>query len=460
MLSEVVKIMWKKIFACMLCLIIVAVPFVQRTHAVVTTASLAAVLILTVMVAMGITLVVAEASKEDFILNKGSSFMTAKGYSGSFSDWILAGTETEIGLKTGFLLLSKTVVDNIKEFVDWLIPGAASDTVHDLSTSEGVLVDSALLYHASVDNGSLVINSIGVYPQEGYTSSDRNTFTDGINEVYFYMGRNGTWGYTGYYDSTTGVRTADARSWSSNLNYRQILVLISTSFTISNVTHLPGIYTASVNISHSPVSYDISYDRYYLQASAAEPDNVMDASAVIGNYNDLDDLTDNTIVGSGGTTTVSNTFYITTDGQALDPATQDLADILDALRQALENQNQKTEVTGWTAATAAEGEVTPDYTDFDLGKLDFNGLRALITTRFPFCIPWDFVRIIELFVAEPEAPHWEVDLLPIDALDGIDTTVSLDLGDYPIVGTVSRWFCIIDLCLGLVFCTKKLIWTA
>lgn len=453
--------MWKKIFSCMLCLILVAVPFVQRTHAVLTTASLAAVLILTVMVAMGITLVVVEGSKEDFILNKGSSFMTAKGYSGSFQDWILSGTETEIGLKTGFLLLSKTVVDNIKEFVAWLIPSPVSDTVIDFNDGS-VRPASQAIFSGTIVPGVAGYANFKVsgvfFPSADYAS----TISDGTNTVTFVSrSRLQT---TGRYQASTGIYSTVGYDFAANGSNFIVLCLCSDAFINRGNTCLPGIYfgQANTNItqielssqSYSNLDYVLQINDLTVNAPSS------DASAIVGNFNDLDDLTDTTTVGTGGTTTVSNTFYITTDGQALDPSTQDLADILDALRQALDNLNQKTEVTGWTAATAAEGEVSPPYDDFDLGKLDFNGLRALITTRFPFCIPWDFVRIIELFVADPEAPHWEIDMIPISSMSEVDTTVSLDLGDYPIVGTVSRWFCIIDLCLGLVFATKKLIWTA
>lgn len=459
--------MWKKIFACMLCLILVSVPFVQRTHAVVTTASLAAVLILTVLVAMGITLVVTEGSKEDFILNKGNSFMNAKGYPGSFQDWILSGTQTEIGLKTGFLILSKIVVDDIKEFVDWLIPEAASNTTHEF-VGEGAAnqVDGFIVYSGTIEysrSGSpfVTVSEVGKLWRSG--SGDLDQTIQGQNTAVQLYKQGGTdyMAVTNGYNATSGALVNQTwtlqHSSSSNLGFALLKI---TQFV--NRSYLPGVYAIQWNGSGGTAAGFVNGNNnpvYSFQLSELTTESVGD-SAVIGNYDDLDDLTDTTTVGSGGTTTVSNSFYITTDGQALDPTTQDLADILDALRQALENQNQKTEVTGWTAATAAEGEVSPPYDDFDLGKLDFNGLRALITTRFPFCIPWDFVRIIELFVADPEAPHWEIDMIPISSMSDVDTTVSLDLGDYPIVGTVSRWFCIIDLCLGLVFATKKLIWTA
>lgn len=459
--------MWKKIFACMLCLILVAVPFVQRTHAVVTTATLAAVLILTVMVAMGITLVVAEGSKEDFVLNKGSSFMTAKGYSGSFSDWILSGTETEIGLRTGFLVLSKTVVNKIKEFVDWLIPNAASNTTHEFvgdgpaNLLDGFIVYSGRCEYSRSGNPFVYVTDVGKLWRS--STGDPDITVQGQNTSVEFYNLHGTdyMKVTNGYNATSGALVNNTWTKSHNITSGMGFTLLKiTEF--MNRSFLPGVYAIQwVGDENSAFNFigSSSSPIYSFQLSELTVESTGDA-AIIGNYHDLDDLTDTTTVGAGGTTVIHNTFYITSDGQALDPSSQDLADILDALRQALENISQKVDVIGWTLTQAAEGEVNPNYSDFELGKLDFNGLRALITTRFPFCIPWDFVRIIELFVADPEAPHWEFDLIPISAMENVDTTLSLDLGDYPIVGTVSRWFCIIDLCLGLVFCTKKLIWTA
>lgn len=456
----------KKIFACFLCLILVAIPLVQRSYAVVTTTTVVVILILTLLTAMGITLVIAEGTKEAFIEQKGDEFMQSKGYSGSFSDWIKGQSDIQIGLKVGFFMLAKEVVDRIKEFIDWLIPDAASDTVVDLGGGQSVPTSAAII-QGTITESSSHLNFIPSSVLIG-AQTVSNTFTDNVNTVTLNGGRMTT---TGFYDSdNTFVDSAKSNSIGSSFRYvmyRNTVPFVSSSGLLYPV----GIYLCYCDESTSArsawwrnaitgptgVTNSFGNRRVFLSDAYMSVPQAA-ASAIIGDYDDLSDLTQTTVT-DNGTTTIYNTFYISQDGQALGTG-QDLADIVGALQQALDDLNRRLEVIPQTAATAAEGTVTPDYSDFNLGDLDLSGLGALLTTRFPFSIPWDFVRIFTLFSADPVAPSWEVDLLPLDDFENVDTTVTLDLGQYPIVGQVSRWFCIIDLCLGLCYITKRLIWVA
>ena len=98
----------------------------------------------------------------------------------------------------------------------------------------------------------------------------------------------------------------------------------------------------------------------------------------------------------------------------------------------------------------------------DLDDLGLPDLGAALTTRFPFSIPWDVVRGIKLLAAPAEAPRWEVDFLaPIAGRVGGwkgSTKIVIDMGEYPIIGQLSRWT--IGFCLVLASGTKRLIWTA
>lgn len=432
-----------KICLCMLLVFSLCVlPTMQRVHAVVTVTTVVGVLILTVLAAMGITLVVKDMQKEAFVLQKGDSFMQSKGYSGSFAEWVAGGTDVDVALKTGFLVLAKPVVDRIKEFVAWLLPSAASDTVIDITS--GAVLDAAYMAFGSVptDGNVFVPSAIG-----SLSSSYPFTLTDGIITLKVNGGNSDA---NGYYNSVTGELVMQRYDTGGRDPYT--VLVVEDGFTYAGTRYLPGVY---LGLPLSGGRYSIIWGRYYFPVSAVDGGQ-LEASAVIGSYDDLSHLQDST--SSDGT--VNNTFYITQDGQALNPSSDDIADIIGALQQSLDDINRKLDVMPWTAEAAEAGTVTPDYSDFQLGDLDFSTLGALITTRFPFSIPWDLVRIFQLFNAEPVAPHWEVDLLPLDAFAGVDTTIELDLGDYPLVGQVSRWFCIIDLCLGLVFVSKKLIWTA
>lgn len=459
----------KKIFACFLCLILVAIPLLQRSYAVVTTTTVVVILILTLLTAMGITLVIAEGSKEAFIEQKGDEFMQSKGYSGSFADWIKGQSDIQMGLKVGFFMLAKDVVDRIKEFVGWLIPGAASNTTVNLSSGDANVIDGFVVYKGTVNysrsgNPFVTVSSVGTI----YNLATEGTVTitgSNTSVVFEELDDNRIKAtMTNGYDCSTGNLITGTWSNTSVSSITQGYTLLQiTEWT--NRNFLPGIYL-TIGVKEWPNAYNRSVGFLPTNGNPYFSFNIgelttedISAAAIIGDYEDLSDLTQTTVT-DNGTTTIYNTFYITQDGQALDGTGQDLADIVGSLQQALDDLNRRLEVIPQTAVTAAAGTVTPDYSDFNLGDLDLSGLGALLTTRFPFSIPWDFVRIFTLFSADPVAPSWEVDLLPLDDFDNVDTTVTLDLGQYPIVGQVSRWFCIIDLCLGLCFITKRLIWVA
>lgn len=450
-----VKSFFKIAISIFLCFCIIVIPFVQRANAVVTTTTVVVILILTLLTAMGITLVIADGTKEAFIEQKGDEFMQSKGYSGSFADWIKGQSDIQIGLKVGFLMLAKDVVDRIKEFVNWLIPGAQSNTVVQLGSGTAAPIYNFIL------TGTITYNKYGYafFHPSGtiYVPTTGQVLTNGVNTV--------TWGnepesfpsWTGYYDKynlseLVYVPTPGGLNYTGNNNV-YMLAYVSEPYKNrpnNNAMCRPGIYVVAQD-------GDLRYDTLVFP-----PDdfieNGSDDSAVIADYDDLSGLT-NTTVTENGTTTVYNTFYITQDGQALQTG-QDIADIVGALQQALDDLNRKLEVIPQTAETAAKGTITPNYSDFDLGNLDLSGLGALLTTRFPFSIPWDIIRIFQTFVAEPEAPSWTVDLLPIEQFENVNTEITIDLGQYPLVGQISRYFCIIELCIGLCYITKRLVWTA
>lgn len=104
------------------------------------------------------------------------------------------------------------------------------------------------------------------------------------------------------------------------------------------------------------------------------------------------------------------------------------------------------------------GEIT------DVDNLGLPALGAALTSRFPFSIPWDFFRAVQLLAAPAKAPYFEVDFMaPLaDDVGGWqgDTTVVLDFAEYAIIGQISRWTSTIGFCLMLAGATKRLIWTA
>lgn len=91
-------------------------------------------------------------------------------------------------------------------------------------------------------------------------------------------------------------------------------------------------------------------------------------------------------------------------------------------------------------------------------------LGAVFISKFPFSIPWDVAKAIQLLAAPPVTPYWEVDFMqPIAGRVGGfqgSTTIVIDFGEYPIVGIATRWFSTLMFVYALASGTKKLIWTA
>ena len=107
----------------------------------------------------------------------------------------------------------------------------------------------------------------------------------------------------------------------------------------------------------------------------------------------------------------------------------------------------------------AEPEAPPE-----LDGLDLPALGAALTTRFPFSIPWDVARGIQMLAAPAEAPYWEVDFLAplgyrVGGWEG-STMVVLDFSQFEVIGQVTRWMSTIGFCLMLASSTKRLIWVA
>ncbi|MCI8552387.1 MAG: hypothetical protein HFF56_05245 [Lawsonibacter sp.] len=116
------------------------------------------------------------------------------------------------------------------------------------------------------------------------------------------------------------------------------------------------------------------------------------------------------------------------------------------------------EVAGEAVVDPPAGEIT------DVDNLGLPALGQALISRFPFSIPWDFFRAVQLLAAPAKAPRFKVDFMqPIEHRVGEwqgDTTIVLDFAEYAIIGQISRWTSTIGFCLMLVGATKRLIWTA
>ncbi len=91
-------------------------------------------------------------------------------------------------------------------------------------------------------------------------------------------------------------------------------------------------------------------------------------------------------------------------------------------------------------------------------------LSISVITKFPFSIPWDIAKAIELLAAPPKTPRFEFDFFgPMDDLVGGfpgDTTIVIDFADYEIVGIATRWLSTVFFIYALASGTKRMLWTS
>lgn len=116
-----------------------------------------------------------------------------------------------------------------------------------------------------------------------------------------------------------------------------------------------------------------------------------------------------------------------------------------------------------TAADVIDTPVQP-YPDID--GLGLPSLGAALVSRFPFCVPWDFVDTLKILNADPVPPVFDVTLVP-DAVAsrwGVsgNYTLHVDLTSpqYAKLFVALRWGTLVGFCISLALLTKRLIWTA
>lgn len=122
---------------------------------------------------------------------------------------------------------------------------------------------------------------------------------------------------------------------------------------------------------------------------------------------------------------------------------------------------KKTDVTDTTTDDVYDDtfENIGDKTAVGVETLDNLMLPKTIITVFPFSLPWDFVRGMKLFVAEPETPHFEVNIKVPAFLNVPEQKWNLviDLKQFEPVAKISRWCSMIEFSLLLIFLTSKIV---
>lgn len=127
----------------------------------------------------------------------------------------------------------------------------------------------------------------------------------------------------------------------------------------------------------------------------------------------------------------------------------------------------ETEIGAVATPVPIEGvtEPYPQPAVTDVESLGLPDLGAALTSRFPFCIPWDFVNVYKSLNATAQCPIIDVDLFPAAFKSKIgvlgNTSFTINFGDpkYSTFITLIHWGSLVGFVLALALATKRLIWT-
>lgn len=110
--------------------------------------------------------------------------------------------------------------------------------------------------------------------------------------------------------------------------------------------------------------------------------------------------------------------------------------------------NTNTGVDTGTGTGTATGTVS-----LDLSPL--KSLGGVLTSKFPFSIPWDLSNAVQGLKATPKAPHWTI-TFPSNYFIG-GGTIDIDFAQFQAWANIVRWGLLIAFNIGLIMLTRTII---
>lgn len=110
--------------------------------------------------------------------------------------------------------------------------------------------------------------------------------------------------------------------------------------------------------------------------------------------------------------------------------------------------NTDTGVDTGTGTGTATGTVS-----LDLSPL--KSLGGVLTSKFPFSIPWDLSNAVQGLKATPKAPHWTI-TFPSNYFIG-GGTIDIDFAQFQTWANIVRWGLLIAFNIGLIMLTRTII---
>lgn len=462
--SERRVVFYKRVLAliccCIICLGMIEPP---KAHAIAVADDVAAVAALFVA-ATGCTWAVTKMDKSSFTNVVGKQlqkYCTEKNL-GTVADF---ASDMIFGHATGKILLNKAAAEKLSAFTKWLLnkfnikadskPVSLVDGISSITDTSGHVYNLTTgNITAQTDHGSLQPKrwiskdfTSGTFfdlpaSYDGAGNSYIITFSWLANSLGFYVANSIPY----FIDLKDGV-VQSGRNFVPSNYYDSLGNFVDSSFSSYKITFFKaadGIIYVAALMDNGILSISESSPIYYKASDINTSGSVAISAEGVKeiHYPATDAITQD------------KSLAIAVPGTAADTLDGELGAILDAIL-AGKLAVPTTEVIDGSAA-GEPGEVT------DVDDLNLPSIATIITQKFPFSIPWDVVRGIKLLAAPSEAPKWSVDFMkPIEHRVGSwkgDTTVTLDMADYPLIGQVCRWCFTVGFCILLAAGTKKLSW--
>lgn len=332
----------------------------------------------------------------------------------------------------GIYISAKKAVNNIYEVSGGVISFRKSDIL-DYSLKDGkmALFCDPTIYIES-DEGNLVRASFYCFTKE-YSS----LLAQGD---YFHIKNNNVWSST---DLSTLYISTSALSNISNIP-------VFTDINDLKKFYETGDYSACVNRFQGTIK-PATWLGYDFSALSSKLDKILAALTTLPIIT-TDDLT-------GFAKGVANGI-VAGNIPASDPATQQ-----QLMERLLEEQARQT--ASESMATATENELLPDYDNTiplptrppeqEQQAENIKDAKMVVDLHefFPFCVPFDLVRLIKVLHAEPQAPCFET-AIKYDKLN-INVPIKLDLSQFDEAARVFRLCEVILFILSLILVTRNII---
>lgn len=97
--------------------------------------------------------------------------------------------------------------------------------------------------------------------------------------------------------------------------------------------------------------------------------------------------------------------------------------------------------------------------DVNIGELDKLKVPTGISTVFPFCLPFDFVRGLSLFSAKPATPRFEVpiEFKAIGLFEGFTYNLVVDFDKLELLAFISRWVSTFSFSMVLIILSTRIV---